>query len=344
MKNSIISLSILQLVYDKLAKISTIEITEENAPDGISLNAYKFPDLFLDSQNDTDQSGSSEMHNIRNEIYKKLNLNEKTDRLEYHFIRVQYYKKPDEYLKEYYSKINSNKASVYNFFIFFCKTNKSVEINDFRILQDFRYDFLYIQDLLDSAYLDLNEVDNSKLEVLAFVLEKICSFLQITIPENIELPTTILKQKREVELLQNFEEFLKLTTRGNISNKELKRQSRILFDYKIEAPFYDVLYDGDFDFLLDSTNYWHSDWKFDPEDAEYFISEIIGQELNFEYPEETYSHDLFPYIQSALGKLGLELMTYETGGDDYLFFAAHKEDVGRILKLSELIKIKIYQL
>lgn len=57
MKSSIISLSILQLVYHKLTKNSTIEITEENAPDGISLNAYKFPDSFLDFQNHTDQTG-----------------------------------------------------------------------------------------------------------------------------------------------------------------------------------------------------------------------------------------------------------------------------------------------
>ena len=89
---------------------------------------------------------------------------------------------------------------------------------------------------------------------------------------------------------------------------------------------------------------WNSDWKFDPEDAEYFISEMIGQDLNFAYPEETYSHNLFPYIQSALEKLDLELMTYDTHGDNYLFFVANKSDVGRILALSELTKIEVNQL
>ncbi|RZJ55013.1 MAG: hypothetical protein EOO44_02920, partial [Flavobacterium sp.] len=91
-------------------------------------------------------------------------------------------------------------------------------------------------------------------------------------------------------------------------------------------------------------NAWNSDWKFDPEDAEYFISEMIGQDLNFNYPEETYSHDLFPYIQSALEKHNLELLSYETYGDSYLFFVANKEDVGRILQLSELTKIEVVQL
>ncbi|WP_345146473.1 DUF6630 family protein [Flavobacterium ginsengiterrae] len=336
---SIISLSILQLVYDKLAdEKSAIEITEENAPDGISLNLYKFSDSFLDSQNDSSQKAD----NIRNEIYKKLNIDEKTDRLEYPFIHIQYYQKPDGYLKEYYSKMNSNKSSVYNFFIFFCKAKNNIEINDFRILQDFRYDFVYMQDLLDSTYLDLNEPENSKLEILSFVLEKICSFLQITIPENIQRPTDLFQQKSEDELLQNFEELLKLTTRGNIEINELKRQSKILFDYKTEQSLY--VYDDNFDFLLENENYWHSDWKFDPEDAEYFISEMIGEDLNFEYPEETYSQDLFPYIQTALEKRGLELMSYVTKGDDYLFFLANKEDVGRILELSKLTKIEIDKL
>jgi hypothetical protein len=71
---------------------------------------------------------------------------------------------------------------------------------------------------------------------------------------------------------------------------------------------------------------------------------MIGEDLNFEYPEETYSHDLFPYIQSALEKRGLELMSYDTHGDHYLFFVASKSDVARILELSELTKIEVEQL
>lgn len=71
---------------------------------------------------------------------------------------------------------------------------------------------------------------------------------------------------------------------------------------------------------------------------------MIGEDFNFEYPEETYSHDLFPYIQSALEKRGFELMSYDTKGDNYLFFVANKNDVDRILELSELTKIEIDKL
>lgn len=71
---------------------------------------------------------------------------------------------------------------------------------------------------------------------------------------------------------------------------------------------------------------------------------MIGEDLNFAYPEETYSHDLFPYIQSALEKRGLELMTYDTLGDNYLFFVVNKKEVNRILELSQLTNIPIDKL
>ena len=114
-------------------------------------------------------------------------------------------------------------------------------------------------------------------------------------------------------------------------------------NFKKESKEYHEIVANHWSFF-ESIDCWNSDWKFDPEDAEYFISEMIGEDLNFEYPEETYSHDLFPYIQSALEKRNLELMTYDTHGDNYLFFVANKNDVNRILELSELTKIEINQL
>ncbi|MHC0442702.1 DUF6630 family protein [Flavobacterium sp. 3-210] len=53
---------------------------------------------------------------------------------------------------------------------------------------------------------------------------------------------------------------------------------------------------------------------------------------------------MFSYIQSALEKRGLELMSYNTNGDNYLFFVDNKEDLDRILELSELTKIEVDQL
>jgi hypothetical protein len=93
--------------------------------------------------------------------------------------------------------------------------------------------------------------------------------------------------------------------------------------------------------VLNFENAWSSDWKFNPEDPKYFIRDILGKEWPFEYPEETYSDNLFPYIQEGLGKIGLALMGLATYGDYYEFFLVKKEDVAKILKLSKKLYLEI---
>jgi hypothetical protein len=93
--------------------------------------------------------------------------------------------------------------------------------------------------------------------------------------------------------------------------------------------------------VLNFENAWSSDWKFDPEDAKYFIRDILGKEWPFEYPEETYSDNLFPYIQEGLGKIGLALMGLATYGDNYEFFLVNKENVAKVLKLSKKLYLEI---
>ncbi|PUU67534.1 hypothetical protein DBB36_23500, partial [Flavobacterium sp. WLB] len=208
--------------------------------------------------------------------------------------------------------------------------------------------FDYTKGLLESELLDFNNPKNESQEIgvknLKIVLQGICQYLNIEIPQSIELPSSENLIENEEVTIKTFEEFVKLVSRENIEDKELKKLSKKLFkNYQKDSSEYHTIVEGHFDFF-ENINAWNSDWKFDPEDAEYFISEMIGEDLNFEYPEETYSHDLFPYIQSALEKRGFELMSYNTNGDNYLFFVANKEDVGRILELSELTKIEIDKL
>jgi hypothetical protein len=168
--------------------------------------------------------------------------------------------------------------------------------------------------------------------------------MNIEIPQSIELPSSENLLEAEKVTVQTFEEFIKLVSRGKAEEKLISKQSKKLFkDFQKESKDYHAKVEGHFEFF-ESIDAWNSDWKFDPEDAEYFISEMIGHDLNFAYPEKTYSHELSPYIQSALEKLNLELMSYNTNGDNYLFFLANKEDVSRILELSDLTKIEVDQL
>ena len=50
---------------------------------------------------------------------------------------------------------------------------------------------------------------------------------------------------------------------------------------------------------------WYSDWKFEPEEMEAIVRNLLGwDEWEWEYPEETYSEELFPYVQEALSFSG----------------------------------------
>ena len=261
--------------------------------------------------------------------------------LEYDFIHIQFYSEPTSDEKKFF------KRSIKNFIIFFCCTN-SLETNDFKILYSGTHFFDYTKGLLDSELLDFNNPKNESQEIaikdFKLVLQGICQYLNIEIPESVTLPSSENLIEKEELTIEIFEAFVKLVSRGNIEQKELKKEAKKLFAaFKNEKKDYYEKVEGHFSFFK-NINAWNSDWKFDPEDAEYFISEMIEEDLNFEYPEKTYSHELFPYIQTALEKRGFELMSYNTNGDNYLFFVANKDDVSRILELSELIKIEIDQL
>jgi hypothetical protein len=347
---SIISFDIIESIYGYLYHDSNnFEFKVKGIHDSVLVNLYTFPTSLDHDEGraEIEKAGFKNSYEVLNELYKKIDigvLSEETiqQELEYDFIHIQFYSQPSAEVKKYFNHVLNN------FIIFFCCTN-SLETNDFKILYSNGFFIDYTKSLLDTEFLDVKNPKNKTQEIgikdFKTVLQGICQYLEIELPENIELPSQDNLLQEEVEVTQQtFEEFIQLVSRGNAEEKLVVKQSKKLFkDFKKDVGEYHAKVDGHFDFF-ESIDCWNSDWKFDPEDAEYFISEMIGQDLNFEYPEETYSHDLFPYIQSALEKLDLELMTYDTHGDNYLFFVANKSDVDRILELSELTKIEVNQL
>ncbi|MCP2029142.1 hypothetical protein L1276_004326 [Flavobacterium sp. HSC-32F16] len=346
---SIISFDVIDPIYSYLYnQQSSLEFKVKGIKENVSVNLFYFPGSLdhEESRVEIKKAGFNNSYEVLNELYKKMDIGVLTQEiieqgLEYDFIHIQFYSEPTSDEKKFF------KRSIKNFIIFFCCTN-SLETNDFKILYSGTHFFDYTKGLLESELLDFNNPKNESQTIgikdLKIVLQGICQYLNIEIPETVELPSQENLVEAEEVKLETFEEFINLVSRGNIEEKELKKQSKKLFkNYQKNTNEYHAIVDGHFDFF-ESIDAWNSDWKFDPEDAEYFISEMIGEDLNFAYPEETYSHDLFPYIQSALEKHNLELMTYDTHGDNYLFFVANKNDVVRILELSELIKIEINQL
>lgn len=346
---SIVSFDVMDAVYAYLYNNENkFEFKMKGIHENVSVNLYSFPGSFdyEEAQNEIKKAGFKNAYEVLNELYAKLNIGPVSEAqieegLEFDYIHIQFYTQPTPEMKKYLKHV------LHNFIVFFCCTN-SLETNDIRILYNHNFFLDYTKAILDTEYIDINAPKN-EIQTIGFkeferVLQGICQYLKIEIPEAILLPYQDNLLQEEIEVtVKTFEEFIKLVSRGNVEEKLLQKQAKkLLKNYQKGTNEYrDV--EGHFDFF-ESIDCWNSDWKFDPEDAEYFISEMIGEDLNFEYPEETYSHDLFPYIQSALEKHNLELMTYDTHGDNYLFFVANKNEVNRILELSELTKIEVNRL
>lgn len=181
---------------------------------------------------------------------------------------------------------------------------------------------------------------------------------------NIEVPEILQKRFLDVivETPVSIEDFERIINLVNLNSFEynVKQISKEMFgQFLTEKPstpntsnspvnFEDTTFSQRFNIFLDD-NIWQSDWKFDPEDAEYFINQLLlnfdlseeyEDNWTFEYPENTYSHDLFPYIQKGLEKIGLTLMNIQTWGDEYLFFVIKKENIDEVLKLSKKLKLE----
>lgn len=346
---SIISFDVINPIYSYLYhEKGSFELKVKGIQENVNVNLFYFPGSFDHEEGKAEikKAGFNNSYEVLNELYKKLNIDTLTpemmdEGLEYDFIHIQFYSQPTPDEKKFF------KRSIKNFLIFFCCTN-SLETNDCRFLYSGAHFFDYTKGLLESNLIDINNPANESetigIKDFKLVLQGICQYLNIEIPKSVELPSNenLIEEEEITEVI--FEEFIQLVSRGNIEEKELKKQSKKLFkNFQKDTDEYHDKTEGHFAFF-ESIDAWNSDWKFDPEDAEYFISNLIGEDFTFDYPEETYSHDLFPYIQSELEKSNLELLTYETFGDNYLFFVANKDEVERILELSELTKIEINQL
>ncbi|KUJ63780.1 hypothetical protein AR687_00910 [Flavobacteriaceae bacterium CRH] len=346
---SIISFDVIDSIYSHLYNVQgSLEFKVKGIYNNVVVNLFYFPGSFdhEEGKAEIEKAGFKNPYEVLNELYKKIDIGILSEEimqegLEYDFIHIQFYSDPSPEMKKYFNRVLNN------FVIIFCCTN-SLETNDFKILYSSSHFIDYTKGLLDTQLLDINNPKNETQEIgikdFKIVLQAICQYLNIEIPESVELPSLENLIEAEEVTVATFEEFAQLVSRGNIDEKLLKKQSKKLFkDFQKETKEYHDKVEGHWSFF-ESIDCWNSDWKFDPEDAEYFISDMIGEDLNFNYPEETYSHNLFPYIQSALEKLNLELMTYDTQGDNYLFFVANKDDVSRILKLSQLTNIEVNQL
>lgn len=343
---SIVSFDVLYEVYSHLYhESSRLNFKMKGIHDTVSVALYSIPDSFDHDEGKAEikKAGFNNAYEILNEVYKKVNIGPLSDEeikegLNYYYIHIEFFSKPAPEMKKHLKHVLNN------FIVFFCCTN-SAETNDFKLLYNNSYFYDYTRGLLELKAVDIkeptNEIQKIGFKDFEIVLQGICEYLGAEIPATVVKPSTesLIAESTSVE---HFQEFLKLISRGEMEEELLESQAQILFE-AFEEGVEDYDYDDEFDFF-EGVNCWNSDWKFDAEEAEAIVSDLIDQDFKFDYPEETYSHDLFPYIQKELAKQELELMSYDTKGDSYLFFVANKSEVDRILELSELTKIEIDQL
>ena len=338
-----LSFQIIDAIYDYLYyQNSSFQFKMKEIDDVVYINRYTFPSSFNHPEGlkEINGCGFNNPYEVLNALYKKMDIGELseetlTEDLEFDCIHVQFYSEATS-ISPFLKRI------LQNFFFFFCCKNGSATINGFRILYSSnRYFSNFTKDLLETKYFTL-ESDKEGIEAIAWqdvqkVVIAACQQLNITLPEALSTKDFSLEEVT----VAHVEEFLQLITRNTISELEVKLQAENIFSnpQDDESDFIEDNYE-----FLENVKCWNSDWKFDPEDAEYFISEILNQEFTFEYPEDTYSHDLFPYLQAELAKQELELMTFDTHGDSYLFFVANKNEVSRLVELGKMIAIPIEKL
>jgi hypothetical protein len=250
-------------------------------------------------------------------------------------------------------KLHYKKVTRY-FYVMLVRPDNGDVINDFRIFFTRFPSFYSSENFINAKYIE--NINNPEYNDLIYVeaLERNL----VALSQHLKLPISTELQKKYTDSLlisevkeQDFKRLMELIN-YNTTGYDLDQISKDLFaDYQanwenlneeVDYPTIDY-FPKRFEVLFEE-NFWFTDWKFDPEDADGFIADILDEEWGFEYPAETYSHKLFPYIQDALAKKELELMDLDCEGDSYCFFVVQKKDVQEVLNLSQKLKIGLTKL
>lgn len=323
---------------------------------------YEIPNSYQDSETDLNvlkNNGFSNFYELLNKVHEKaeIGLIDTEEWLkndgQYNLMQFNFRTDPSEEEQSYF------KSARHKFYVLFVIVGDGEEINAYRIFYKRGMDYS-IAGLLDSIdIVDLNNPD-SEIEPAVAELEKVLAAMSLETGVEINKGITDkypnARVSREITL-QDFKDVLGLANYWEI--EDLEEKARYLYEqnYRDKDELIAELEEKDEDWeyyddgyfplrfeIIHEDNYWYSDWKFDPEDIEGIIESFLDERWNFNYPEETYSHDLFPYIQKALAERDLELMNMNTLGDSYGFFLVKKENVVPLLNLSAKMALGIEQL
>ncbi len=319
----------------------------------IKVYCFSYPNSFDDanSKRQLKNAKLNSFYELMNVFYKKVGIDEvdlKTinEDDEFFYLHIDYFTKPSPEMASYFrhEKHNFMITQTGNPEIFKATYHKGIYIDSIKFI-------------IDSEYIDSEnpqtEIHKEAVENLEKIIYGICKKANIQIPKDIDVSkfeNLIIKTPE----ISDFEDLLQLITRNVFDDSAYKKDAKRLQTFQkkekdemqMHKKFRDILADYyvvEDEICVQDLSYY-SDWKFNPEDIELGISNILAVDFTFAYPSETYSHDLFPYIQTELAKQNLELINCDTFGDSYLFFVVNKNEVDRVFELSQAIGIKFKKL
>jgi hypothetical protein len=348
---SILNAEILNQIEDHAKESDGLSLKLCGFVGEITVNAYAFPSSFDDDETRSQLKKlkyKSSVH-LLNAAYRKLGITElsKSDikqclagELEYWYLDISFGTPIPPELQ------NHLKTQNHQFMIFIGdpEPGDDAEEDGLRMLYTSQLIFNYVQEFDRAVYLDLDSELDEKYQTAISQLESviygICKTIEIEIPKSLQ-SETLDQLIIAPPTLETFKLLLRLLTRDKYEDKEYQKDAKKLQTFSKKAVDEFELHYKVRDMLDRYEAVYYSDWKFDPEDIEYGLSTILEEEFTFEYPEETYAHDLFPYLQSELAKRELQMLNIDTGGDSYLFCIVNLVDVDRILELAQSIDLKV---
>lgn len=294
-------------------------------------------------------------YEVVNHVFKKANIdqidipNAFEHEEDYYYMKINFKSPPSSVLEKEMMKYVTSQ------FIFVLVHDKDkVNLDGFRLFFN-RTESYTIESIINNTFIANPNSPTSDMDYYISELEKclvaFSEYAQIPVSDALSKKypqrflfsePTIEDFKRAIELL-NFHPF----------DGDLDEEAAYLFE-NFANNWEEINEDVDFpssnyfplryDFFNFEENLLVRDWKFDPEEMEYFINDMLGIDDEFEYPQDTYSHQLFPYVMKTLEPKGVVMLDLDAEGDSYNFFAVKKENLEEVMELSTRLKLGIKQL
>lgn len=360
---TVFSSSIIDQVADHLYNTTDIyTIPDAHFKESIHVYYITFPCSFDDYDN-TEQElvkgNFKNLYDVLNQFYANANIlpvseEEQAQGLEYSFIHLSLQVEPEAKLSSFM------KTQRHNFFII-SHLPPNAAHEGFKVLYSPALFFEYLSNLSKAALFDYKNPPAAQKHLLKYLedgLEAVCREFKIATPAN----KGVFTAKTHLDIKNDFTALLGLLTCNKLPEQETAAAVEELMLIKEDPRAFCKAHQYDDDataYLADNPQslnqivlyalldehdlLYNCDWKFDPEDISWFISGQLGEDFVFEHPADTYSHDLFPYINKALNSQGLELINLDSDGDNYGFIVVHLEHLPRIIELANLYTIPLHK-